>query len=281
MSPTPRRVVSTPGGSFGLGWRPDLPDMRDQVVAPPTEALVELITSTTHLDLSASPFMPPVWNQGQLGSCTAHSVGCAYEFAAHASGAPQVGTPSRLFIYYGERLIEGSVSEDAGAEIRDGFKVLASGVPPETDWPYDISKFAQAPPALADTDAKAHLTTVYQRVPQTALGVKAILLGSALGAGRPVSFGFTVYSSFESEVVASTGVVPMPRTHESVLGGHAVAIVGWDDLYEFPNGDGEGAWIVRNSWDVTWGRAGYCLMPYRYLLNKRLANDFWTANVAA
>ena len=60
--------------------------------------------------------------------------------------------PSRLFIYYNERVIEGTVDTDSGAQIRDGIKVVAKqGVPPETDWPYDIAKFADKPPAKAFT----------------------------------------------------------------------------------------------------------------------------------
>lgn len=269
-----RVIVTEQGHAFG--WRPDLPDHRDFLVEPPARDLIEEITKVPKLDLSVLPFMPSIWNQGQLGSCTAHSVGVAYEFAAHASGHPEIGTPSRLFIYYGERVIEHSVNDDAGAEIRDGFKVLSQGVPPETDWPYDISKFAVAPPLQAVEDAPKHLTTVYKRVGQTVNGIKAILYGSG---GRPVSYGFTVYDSFESEVVASTGIVPMPKPHEGVLGGHAVAIVGWDDTLS--SGGLTGFFKVRNSWDTSWGQDGYFWMPYSYIVSHRLCSDFWTAEVSA
>jgi len=53
---------------------------------------------------------------------------------------PYFMTPSRLFIYYNEREMEGTVSTDAGANIRDGIKSLKTiGAAPERDWPLNIS----------------------------------------------------------------------------------------------------------------------------------------------
>src|SRR2546430_11530119 len=63
--------------------------------------------------------------------------------------------PSRLFIYYNERKIEGTVPSDSGAMIRDGIKSVASdGVCPEPEWPYVIAKFATRPTAKCYRDAK-------------------------------------------------------------------------------------------------------------------------------
>lgn len=271
-----RVAVTDQGHAFG--WRPDLPDHRDMVVAPPTPEVLARIAATSRVDLSLNPWMPGVWDQSRIGSCTAHSSGVTYEYAAHASGH-HVGTPSRLFIYYHERLLEGTVNEDSGAEIRDGFKVLAAGVPPETDWPYDIAKFAAAPPPRAETDARKHPTTVYQRVSQTEQAIKAVLLaGGPKQDGRLVSFGFTVYDSFETQTVAQSGLVPMPARGEGVLGGHATAIVGYDDglsAYGLT-----GFYKVRNSWGTAWGIGGYFWMPYLYIHNRYLCSDFWTATVA-
>jgi C1A family cysteine protease len=89
-----------------------------------------------------------------------------------------------------------------------------------------------------------------------------------LANGYPFVFGFTVYQSFESAAVAQTGIVPMPAPGEQVLGGHCVLAVGYDD--------NQRRFIVRNSWGPSWGVAGYCTMPYEYLINPNLASDFWT-----
>jgi C1A family cysteine protease len=83
----------------------------------------------------------------------------------------------------------------------------------------------------------------------------------------PFVFGFTVYSSFESQDVANTGDVPMPTFGERCLGGHAVCAVGYDDDTQ--------TLLVRNSWGQDWGRQGYFSLPYDYVTNRNLADDFW------
>jgi C1A family cysteine protease len=163
--------------------------------------------------------------------------------------------PSRLFIYYNERVMEHSVSEDAGAMIRDGIKsVAALGAPPEIpDWPYDIKKFRNKPTTTAYTHAKKYQAVLYQRVNQTLEQFKG-----CLADGFPFVFGISVYESFESDAVAKTGTVPMPEANGKEPGGHAILAVGYDDEDQ--------ALHHPNSWGSDWGMKGY-FMPYAYLLN--------------
>ena len=63
--------------------------------------------------------------------------------------------------------------------------------------------------------------------------------------GTPFVFGFTAYESLESSAVAKSGIVPMPGKDESVIGGHAVCAVGYDDS--------KNVFIVRNSWGIGLG----------------------------
>ena len=248
-----RRLV--PNKIKRYGWRPDLPDFRDfAYMAPAVAALPPKV------DLR--PQCPPVYDQGQLGSCTANAIGGAIEFdQMKQKQAPVV--PSRLFIYYNERVIEGTVSQDAGAQIRDGVKsVNKLGAPPEAVWPYVISKFAQKPPTAAFTAALKHQVVSYQRVTRDLTQLRG-----CLAAGYPIVFGFTVYESFESSKVAKTGILDMPAKDEKVVGGHAVLCVGYDD--------GAQRFTVRNSWGAQWGMNGYFTMPYTYLTSPGLASDFW------
>jgi C1A family cysteine protease len=172
-------------------------------------------------------------------------------------------TPSRLFIYWNERAMEGTINSDSGAMIRDGIKsVNSQGACPESEWPYDISKFMIRPPAQCYPDALQDKAVSYQRVARNLNQYKA-----CLASGLPFTFGFTVYESFESVQVAQTGIVPMPIHGEQVLGGHAVLCVGYDDSKQ--------AFYVRNSWGSSWGLQGYFEMPYAYLMNKGLSSDFW------
>ena len=241
------------------GWIPDLPDHRDHVYAAPLAALGPL---PPRLDLRAG--CPPVYDQGELGSCTANAIAGALEFDQMKQGQPGAFVPSRLFIYYNERVIEGTVDEDAGAMLRDGMKTVAKdGAPHERLWPYIISKFRTRPSLTSYTDAARHPAVLYQRLTQDLTQLKG-----CLAAGFPFVFGFSVYESFESETVAKTGHAPMPEPSERQLGGHAVLAVGYDDSREW--------FVVRNSWGSHWGINGYFTMPFTYLVDNNLSDDFWT-----
>ncbi len=240
-----------------LGWVPDLPDARDYLYSAPEKVLTEL---PKKVDLRSK--MPSVWDQGELGSCTAQAIGSAFEFSQMKQGLKDF-MPSALFIYYNERAMEGTIDTDSGAMIRDGMKSVAKiGVCTEVTWPYVIPKFTEKPPKAAYTEAKKHQALVYRRV----LGVLHQMQG-CLAQGYPFVFGFAVYESFMSPEVAKTGKVPLPPRGEQLIGGHAVLAVGYDDSIN--------SFIVRNSWGAKWGVKGYCTMPYGYLTDPQLSRDFW------
>jgi C1A family cysteine protease len=243
----------------GYGWNRDLPDGRDYMYAAPLEVLAKL---PTKVDLSNE--CPDVYDQGQLGSCTANAIGAALEFDQMKQGKKSPFTPSRLFVYYNERAIEGTIASDSGAMIRDGVKsVNQLGAPPETDWPYVIEKFRNRPPRKAFTAALKNQAILYQRLTQAESQLKG-----CLAAGFPFVFGFVVYESFESPKVAKTGDAPMPRANEAQLGGHAVLAVGYDERRQ--------RFLIRNSWGPDWGKKGYFTLPYPYMLQATLSSDFWT-----
>jgi len=245
------------GHFTGYGWLPDLPDQRDFTYAAP-QAPKALPKS---VDLRAQ--CPAVYDQGQLGSCTANSIGGAVEFELMKQKAP-VFMPSRLFIYYNERVIENTVNSDNGAQIRDGIKTVnQQGVCPETAWPYNISEFAQKPHAICYQQGLQHKVTSYQRVNRSIAQMEG-----CLADGYPFVIGFTVYDSFESAQVAKTGILNMPAKSEKVVGGHAVLVVGYNDPQK--------TFIIRNSWGDSWGQKGYFTMPFDYLMNPNLSDDFWT-----
>lgn len=239
------------------GWLPDLPDRRDRIF--PRLARTETLPSSVDL----RPGCPPVYDQGDLGSCTANALAGAMAFVEAEQGIAPVSL-SRLFIYYNERVIEGTVEQDAGAMIRDGMASIAKqGACLEDAWPYDPSQFTVLPSDVCYFDGQQRRAVTYLRVTQDLQNLKG-----CLAAGFPVVFGFTVYESFESAEVAKTGNVPMPTTSEAVLGGHAVLLVGYDEASQ--------RWLVRNSWGDGWGMAGYFTMPFEYLLDANLSDDFWT-----
>jgi C1A family cysteine protease len=240
------------------GWLRDLPDQRDFAYAAPRAVLGKL---PDQADLRAK--CPPIYDQGHLGSCTANAIAGALEFL-QMKQRQKYFMPSRLYIYYNERAVEGSIASDSGAQLRDGMKVVNRwGACREEAWPYDIARFALRPGTDCYTEGVKHQTLEYARVPQDLRQMKA-----CLASGFPFVFGFMVYAGMMSPAVRRSGEVPMPRLDEQPWGGHAVMAVGYDE--------GRQRFLLRNSWGEKWGKLGYFTMPYAYLADQGLAADFWT-----
>ncbi len=245
------------------GWQPQLPDNRDFIykTSKPIPKLLKLLPSKVDL----RPSCPAIYDQSNLGSCVANAVSFALRFDRKKQGLTDF-SPSRLFIYYNGRALEGTTSYDSGLYVRDGIKTANKlGACHESMWPYNISQFKNKPTTPCYTDGVKYETLTYLAVAQNLTTFK-----DCLNSGFPIVFGFTVYDSFESSVVDSTGVVPMPKNTEGILGGHCVVMVGYDDSTQ--------RFICANSWGTGWGinGTGYFSIPYAYLTNSRLAADFWT-----
>jgi C1A family cysteine protease len=249
------------------GWKPDVPDHRDRIYRPRKS-----VQAPADLDMRTE--QPPIFDQGQLGSCTGNGIAGELE-AQELAQDEQLTVLSRLFIYYNERAMEHTVSEDAGASIRDGIKSVSSqGACPESDWPYLTTKFAVKPPKHCYSDARRLKAIQYSSVPQDLNSIKG-----ALASGRGIVFGISIYDSFESDTVTKTGVVPIPEPSEGLCGGHCVRLVGYTD--NGINGIPARHFIGANSWGADWGLAGYFAIPYEYVTNPSLADDLWVVTTVS
>jgi C1A family cysteine protease len=219
-----------------------------------------------------------IYDQGRIGSCTANALAGAIQFDRLKNKQTPNFVPSRLFIYFNERQIEGHVANDAGAQLRDGIKTLSKlGVCPEKDWPYDDtpalyeggpfppnSKPSEKPDQASYQDARKYVITNYQRLTPT-----LSQLQGCLAAGFPFVFGFTVFASWYSKNPRPS-TISLPTSDDQAIGGHAVMCIGYDNETRF--------FKIRNSWGASAGKSGYFFMPYVYLTSGNLAADFWVIN---
>nr|MDO8097781.1 C1 family peptidase [Candidatus Njordarchaeota archaeon] len=283
---------------LGMGWLPDYPDFRDYTIdrnevsprllrvgqedsvkAMLTKAgVVEPVKVALPDKWDLKAWCSPIENQGSLGSCTAHAaVGLVEYFETRAFG--QYMDASRLFLYKATRNML-HWTGDTGAYLRTTMGALVLfGVPPEEYWPYTIADFEKEPPAFCYSFAQNYQAICYYRLDPPLTPRKELLtrVKTFLGAGLPSMFGFTVYSSYTQ--ASTTGKIPFPTSGERVVGGHAVAAIGYDDSITIENRLGGtptvGALLIRNSWGTGWGVQGYGWLPYEYVL-RGLAVDWWS-----
>jgi C1A family cysteine protease len=252
-----------------LGWAPDQPDFRDQLFTPVLQPLPPpSVDITPDFDC---------YDQGRIGSCTANALAAAIQFDRAKAGERPPFMPSRLFVYYNERVIDGDPGNDGGSTLRSGLRTLQQqGACPESDWAYDDtpasseggpfpvgSKPATQPSQVSYNDAVNYIVTSYKRIyPQSLLSLQA-----CLAAGVPFVFGFAVFASWFN---TKPTIIPYPSEGDSRLGGHAVLCVGYDNATQL--------FKIRNSWGTGVGERGYFYMPYAYMTDPTFSMDFWVIN---
>ncbi len=230
--------------------------------------------STNFIDFSISLFTLPtsvdlttglknfIYNQKNLGSCVSNSIAWSMRYLKRSFN------PSRLFMYYNQRLIDykegdNNPSIDDGTYVASGVKAAVRyGACPGDVYPYFIRNYNKAPPQYLYPAAYTYRIGKTGNVQQNIDSMKA-----CLAAGYPFIFGFYIYSSFEDPSVDATGIVPYPDVNtETYLGGHSGVAVGYDDSTSYIK--------FANSYGKDWGDNGYGYIPYDYILNPDLTDEF-------
>lgn len=248
------------------GWVKQPDDPRDLVFSSPVDPVTLPSRVRLHMPQLGPPF-EPAFNQGSLGSCGPCTMIAAATYCEMAAGevVPQF---SALFLYYNARQLMGTVGQDSGVDNRNLMKAAVRfGLAPESAWPYYVHNFTTRPSAMAYELAAKNKVVKYEAVPQTLTAMRQALAGTEAKQGRPIIFGFRVFESYMSDRTRATGFVALPRPGEAIVGGHDVAIVGYDDAQE--------VFVFKNSAGPQWGENGYGTISYQYALNPELASDFW------
>lgn len=232
------------------------PDRRDHRIA--------LLNTNSKLPsgVNLKSNLPFVFDQGQIGSCTANSAGSMYSWVVNKNKGG-VFVPSRMFLYYNTRVLHGTVSYDSGASLRNTMKALKNnGVCREATWPYLYDKLFTRPTENCYDEGSLRQAISYASVPININTMKTVV------QARPFVLGIFVYSSFYNPSVAKTGIVPVPDIrNEKLLGGHAILVMGYDDRRK--------SFLCRNSWGTSWGINGDFYLPYAYATNPKIAFDAW------
>lgn len=253
---------STIGRKYG--WIPSLPDYRDEEFAYKT--IRPAVVPSLPPVVDNLQYLPPVRDQGNEGSCTGFGTTGALHFIEMVKWGKMLPL-SPQFAYFIGRDYEGNADSDSGAMIRDVMKMLAKyGVPLETQYPYQAGQYALRPSSLIYQEASLHKIISFHAV------YTIDEIRENLAAKHPVVGGISVYSGFESSQVARDGMVWIPKRGESFMGGHCTWYYGYNDNTERLDS--------QNSWNKTWGDKGSFHIPYPYIKNPRLAQDFWTIRTA-
>jgi C1A family cysteine protease len=201
----------------------------------------------------------PVEDQRATNSCTANACVGALEILERKN-EPFHSDLSRLFVYYNTRVIDDSVDKDQGAYLSSSMKALKQyGACLESTWPFNPKHILQKPDAECYEEAFLTKVVEYARVAQGGP------IRAALADGYPVVFGMMLEESFMR--TGKDGIVALPGQLPEWVGGHAMLIVGYDEVREL--------YLVRNSWGRKWGLDGYCLIPFRMVDNPQMSWDFW------
>ena len=224
-----------------LGCIKDKFDDRDYLM----RAYLPVIKLPKKIDYTKN--LSPVRDQGDEGTCVSFACTTGMKEYQELIDYKQLVELSPRFVYSECKKIDGQPKEE-GTTIRAAMQVLErKGVCLEKFWPYQ--PYQKDKPKKGEVvNAKKFCIKTYARI----LNLKELRL--SLVTKGPCVIGIEV---FDGIMDTKTGLVPMPKKNETVLGGHAICAIGYDDNMKVIK--------FKNSWSDKWGKKGYGFLPYAYI----------------
>ncbi len=240
------------------------PDSRDYTFS---ESDISATASTLSNNRKLPLFLLPVYrieNQSEIGLCTGVSSTNTFENLVYRLVGDFTFQASYLYNYTMSRSFDSQdLSEDNGATLRTAYgNMKMGGICRDVVWPFTHANVQLYPSARAIKEANLLSNMfVYFEVSRVRRVMKYIIgdLGFMIG------IGFRVFPSFQSESVQKTGIIPMPNSSESEIGGHSCALYGFNDELQ--------VYYVLNSYGKDWGNGGTGTIPYAYIESQDLTNE--------
>ena len=203
--------------------------------------------------------MPPVLFQGIIKACGSNAISNSLKF--HQKG--KKFQPSRLFIHYNARKIDGT---DINVDSSPSFGALMQSIIrynacDENTIPYNTFNYSKKPLNEAYIQAKKNRNVFCKLILNNK--DKILALKQNIYNGIPIVFACTLFQSYNKFNLDSgnispllTGYIPMPHK-EQEIGSHYMICCGYDDNNLH--------FIVQNSLGILLGDYGYFYIPYLYM----------------
>jgi len=206
-------------------------------------------------------FFPEIVDQGNIESCVPTCISTVYYFLTMKQSNHLNFRISRLYLYYQFRRLYDDVKLDEGSTIRDCINILhKDGIVSEFLYPYIESKVFNNPSEFLEKYSRFCKCLGFENISRKVIKQKLLL-------DYPVLCGIKLFDSVYTDEVKNTGILSYSEEYDKILGGHCIILVGFDDSKKY--------YRFINSWGSTWGDKGFGYLPYDYIKNTRLSNEFY------
>lgn len=217
-----------------LNVQNDVPDFRDRMYEPALLQLEQHISPPGNLK---------ILNQGQEGACTGFGLAAVIN-KLNSDRNIDVSVSARMLYEMAKKFDIWPGEDYSGSSCRGAIKGWYSmGVCSEELWPYKANSQDKHLTVERAKDARRNTIGAYYRVRKNIVDMHAAM--NEVGA---IYVSASVHKGWSIEATKK-GII---KQHKELLGGHAFAIVGYDE---------NGFWVL-NSWGEDWGRAGIAHWSY-------------------